>query len=202
MSFLLFPGRKNRFFFLFFLILLLLLFFTHSRWFWQIFYPLHYAEEIWEVSALYSLDPYLLLAIIYVESRFDPVVESRSGARGLMQIMPRTGSWIAESIGFMDYEADVLFDPVTNIFFGSWYLSHLLKSFSGDLNKALAAYNAGTGNVINWLGEDIWDGSWKGIEDIPFQETREYLEKVFFVYRRYEVIYKNGRIGLFHLLNP
>lgn len=183
---------------LLFLFLLLLLFLMHSRWFWQLFYPLHYEEEIQQAAQNYSLDPYLLFAIIYVESRFDPGVESRSGARGLMQIMPRTGAWIAENMGRLEYGEEDLFDPVTNISFGSWYLSHLIKSFSGDLTLALAAYNAGTGNVRSWLWQDIWDGTRKSWEDIPFQETREYLEKVFRIYDTYERVYQRGCKGFFH----
>lgn len=179
------------------LILLLALYVFKSQWLWQLFYPLYYEEEVLTASREHSLDPYLLFAVIYVESKFDPDVESRSGAIGLMQIMPSTGAWIAKRRGITSYHVEDLYDPFTNISFGSWYLSHLLNSFHGQLTPALAAYNAGIGNVLGWIHQETWNGSWEERERIPFSETREYIEKVLSVYSRYESIYCSSRLGFF-----
>lgn len=183
-----------------FLFLFVALYFFQSRWIWHLFYPLHYEREVNVSAHENSLDPYLLFAIIYVESRFHARVESRSGAIGLMQIMPRTGAWIAENKGVLTYSEEDLYDPATNISFGSWYLSHLLQRFHGNLILALAAYNAGTGNVVSWVERGVWDGTWKRRGDIPFGETRAYLEKVFFVYGRYKTIYGSTRLWFFRPL--
>lgn len=178
---------------LFVLFFLFLFFLLSSQWFWQFIYPLDYQEEIMKVAEENSLDPYLILAIIYVESRFNPLVESRSGARGLMQIMPETGAWIAAHRGINNYSAEDLFDPVLNISFGGFYLARLLNIFEGDLTLALAAYNAGTGNVFKWVNSSLWDGSFAHKDTIPFPETREYLEKVFSIYQRYDQIYGSSK---------
>lgn len=190
---------------LFILILLILsllvaLFLLQSRWIWHLFYPLHYEREVYGAADESSLDPYLLFAIIYVESRFNTRVESRSGAKGLMQIMPGTGEWIAEKKGVQNFSEEDLYDPSINISFGSWYLSHLLHHYNENLVLALAAYNAGIGNVNHWITRGIWDGTWESRKSIPFKETEAYIERVFFIYDRYETIY--GSRSLWFFKNP
>lgn len=133
-------------------------------------HPLEYEGTIRAATAEYGVEPTLVAAVIRAESRFDPVVESPQGAYGLMQILPDTADFIAERSGIKgDYR-----DPETNIRMGTWYLSYLQGRYEGDERLVLAAYNSGEGRVDGWLqeGRDIAGG------DIPFEETREYVERV------------------------
>jgi len=116
-----------------------------------------YGELIHEKSQKYGVDPALVAAVIEQESRFRPRAKSQVGARGLMQLMPRTGRWMG---------ADNLYDPEQNIDAGVKYIKYLNKRFNGDLKKTIAAYNAGEGNVKRYRGVP------------PFRETRQYVKKV------------------------
>ena len=157
---------------------------------WQIFYPLHYKEEVYKVAEQYELDPYLLFSIIKVESKFNNRAVSEKGALGLMQIMPTTGAWAAENISYESFDYDDLYDPKVNIKIGAWYLKYLLSEFNNNLIITLAAYNAGQGNVKRWLSTEIWNGSSDKIDNIPFYETKAYVDRVLTNYQRYKNIYK------------
>lgn len=125
----------------------------------------------------YKLDPALLAAVIYQESRFRPRVVSSSGAVGLMQLLPSTARGIALRTGGGGYRDGDLYEPELNVRYGSWYLRHLLDKY-GDERTALAAYTAGQANVDGWLA----DGA-----GIRFSETRHYvsaIESAKQVYRR------------------
>lgn len=148
-------------------------------------YPLEYEEYITQYSAEYDLDPYLVCAVINAESNFHPSVESHKGAVGLMQLMPSTGEWVAGKIGIENYTADVLNDPDVNIRIGCRYLHDLLEQFDGNIDYALAAYNAGPGNVKEWIETDA------ELNDIPYPETENYVKKV----KAFHEIYQ----GLYHL---
>lgn len=143
------------------------------------FYPLDHQPIIAQNSEEYSLDPYLVSALICAESRFKADAVSPKGAVGLMQIMPDTGEWVAGKIGMEGYSRDVLSDPVVNIKLGCWYLNYLNERFSGDIDKVLAGYNAGPSKVTEWAG----DGQ---LTDIPYPETEKYLRIV----KRNHYIYK------------
>jgi len=160
-----------------------------SSWFWRLIYPLEYKEVISHYSGKYELDPYLVSAIIYVESRFVPEACSHKGALGLMQIMPDTGSWIAKELNYRDFKRDQLYDPELNIKFGCWYLANLQYEFGDNLFIILAAYNAGSGNVTNWLKKE-WDGKGDSLVKLPFSETREYVDQVISVYQQYLRLYQ------------
>lgn len=123
-----------------------------------------FSEFINEAAAKYSLDPFLIKSIIKVESDFDPHVSSSKGAQGLMQLIPST----ARMVGCKNS-----FDPRSNILGGSAYLRMMLKRFKGNIEHALASYNAGPGNVDKY----------KGIP--PFRETKNYVKKVKHYYRQY-----------------
>jgi len=110
-----------------------------------------------------NVSPSLVLAIIKVESNFKEDAVSHKGAMGLMQIMPDTASWISEKTGL----SNNAYDAMNNIEMGSWYIKYLLDKYNGDETKALAAYNAGHGNV------DSWDEG-----EIRFPETQGYVKKV------------------------
>jgi soluble lytic murein transglycosylase len=146
-------------------------------------YPLDYEEEIAEWSRTYTINEYLVCAVICAESRFDETAVSPKGAVGLMQIMPDTGEWAAGKIGIEGYSDQMLTDPNTNIRIGCWYLSYLDDKFSGDARKVLAAYNAGPANVQEWLETD------EALENIPFEETENYLERVQRNYEIYKGLY-------------
>jgi soluble lytic murein transglycosylase len=141
---------------------------TEPPWYARIRYPLKYETIIRAHARNYELDPALLAAVIYQESRFDPKAQSSSGALGLMQLLPSTAQGIAIRTGGSRFRVDDLYDPELNVRYGSWYLRHLLRKY-GDEKTALAAYNAGQTNVDRWLAEG---------GGIRFQETRHYVDRV------------------------
>jgi hypothetical protein len=122
-----------------------------------------YGDLIYEKSKKYDVDPALVAAVIEQESRFRPRAKSPVGARGLMQLMPRTGRWMG---------ARNLYDPEQNVDAGVKYIAYLDKRFNGDLKKIVAAYNGGEGNVMRYRGIP------------PFRETRQYVKKVMKNYDR------------------
>ncbi|MCR4318198.1 MAG: lytic transglycosylase domain-containing protein [Planctomycetes bacterium] len=130
-----------------------------------------------EVAAQYGIDPCLLAAVIEVESAGQPDVVSRSGAVGLMQIMPDTAKWLAQTRGW-NHDESRLSDPGYNLHLGSYYLAMLLERHCGDVALALAAYNAGPGNVDKWMNAHPGTNSLELINTYAFTETREYVGKV------------------------
>lgn len=160
-------------------------------------YPLRYAEPAVRYAEANRLDPLLLIAVMRVESRFDPGARSREGAMGLMQLMPETARWAAGQMKLPHVDAEELTDPELNLAIGAWYLASLYDEFNGDPVLALAAYNGGAGNVRRWLAEQKWSGHQETIHDIPFPETRSYVRKVLDVYSIYRWLYAD-RFGLAH----
>lgn len=136
-----------------------------------------------------KVDPYLVFGIIRAESKYQTGARSSVGARGLMQIMPETGQWIASQHGIKDFDPDSLHDPELNIKFGCWYLASLSKEFNGQVPLMVAAYNAGRGTVKQWVDTRTWDGDPEKLEDIPYRETREYVRIVLKNHAAYQVIY-------------
>jgi soluble lytic murein transglycosylase len=118
----------------------------------RLLWPLGFTSVLAEAAAAYGVDPDLIAAVTYAESRFRPDAVSPRGAIGLMQIMPATGSWIAEQMGLPAPTARDLFDAERNVRFGSWYLRYLLDRF-GDVETALRAYNAGPAAAERWRDE-------------------------------------------------
>jgi len=175
---------------LLFLIGCIIIVLINNALFLKLFYPYPHQELIVTSSNEYKVDPYIVLAIIRTESRFFPKANSPVGAKGLMQIMPETGRWIAQQIKMTEFEDDKLYLPNYNIPMGIWYISYLDSVFQGDLIKVLAAYNAGEHKVKRWISEGIWTGRQQDIEQIPYLETREYIDKVLFDYHIYKRIYK------------
>lgn len=153
-------------------------------------YPREYRQVVSEVSENYGLDPLFVYAIIRTESKFDAQAISRSGAKGLMQIMDTTGNWGAELCDIKNYSSDKLFDPRINIQIGCWYIDKLIKQYDGNIEMALAAYNAGSGNVAKWRSNTAYSSDGKTIHTIPFRETDNYVKRVKFVYAIYKLLYK------------
>lgn len=149
-------------------------------------HPLRYEEYIYHYSAKHDLDPYLVMAVIRAESSFASQAVSPVGARGLMQLMPNTESWLAERLGLEQTDA---FNPAHNIRLGTYYLSMLLDMF-GTLDTALAAYNAGMGNVGRWLEDPRYSDDGFNLHTIPFEETRNYVARVNRFWEIYRELYR------------
>ncbi|MBP2637797.1 MAG: mltC 1 [Firmicutes bacterium] len=152
-------------------------------------YPFLYQEAVYTYALERDIDPFLIAGVIRTESKFINGAQSPKGALGLMQIMPETGRWIAEQLGEKDYMTADLSDPDRNIRFGSWYLASLKKEFGGNEVLILAAYNGGRGNVKQWMERYGWTKDFDDIQQIPFKETREYVEKVIYSKNRYRELY-------------
>lgn len=182
--------RRKRWFALVLLVLVLILFYK-SNWLGRLMYPIKYREEIEAASLNSGVDPLLVAAVIRVESNYRPELESPKGAIGMMQVMPDTAQWITERDGIRPYKLEDLKKTAVNIKIGTSYLNYLHQQFQYDTVKAIASYNAGPGNVNKWLGNEIWDGRLETVEDIPFWETRKYVTKVMYYYKKYEEIYSN-----------
>ncbi len=149
-------------------------------------YPLRYEDEITASAATHGVDPYLVAAVIRSESSWDPEASSHQGARGLMQLMPETAQDMVAK-GLVDgkrYSYENLEDPTINIEYGCAYLSYLLAYFNGATDRAIAAYNAGMGNVDGWAKQD------KLLHNaITFPETQAYLVRVNMAKARYQELY-------------
>jgi len=159
--------------------------FLGARW----LYPLPYSESVFAAAARHGLDPLLVAAVIRVESRFHPGAVSAAGARGLMQVLPGTGEWVAGRIGLRGFRAEMLYDPAVNVAIGTWYLAYLRDEFGGSVPASLAAYNAGRQVVAEWLAAGLWDGSERSADRIPFPETRRFVRAVLRDYRVYRLLY-------------
>ncbi|MDP3486935.1 MAG: lytic transglycosylase domain-containing protein [Bacillota bacterium] len=175
------------------ILLLVLLVIVLAPTFWRILYPLPYRASIEKYAIANNLDPRLVAAVIKVESNFRLDATSPKDARGLMQVLPSTGAWIATQIGLPNYNDAMLYDPEVNIRLGCWYLNNLITQFGGQMPVALASYNGGRGNVQNWLSTGIWTGDEADISQIPFSETRGYVWKVLRVYAVYQELYPLSR---------
>jgi soluble lytic murein transglycosylase len=137
--------------------------------------PLSYSDVIRQQAAEKQLDPALVAAVIYAETKFDPRTSS-AGAVGLMQILPQTAKFLARRSGATTFTTADLARPQVNIAYGSYYLRYLLNEYHGSRVLALAAYNGGEANVDRWIAEA--HGAPLSIEEIPFPETRAYVRRV------------------------
>lgn len=155
----------------------------------RLFYPLKYEKHIFAYAEEYRVDPLLVAAVIHTESGFRPTAVSGRGARGLMQVMPDTAIWIAQEIGYTDFSPEMLFEPRYNIELGTWYLANLHRQFNGNTIVSLAAYNGGRGRVARWLEQGTWDGAEDRLDQIPYQETRDFVRRVMKAYQHYRQIY-------------
>jgi soluble lytic murein transglycosylase len=154
-------------------------------------YPLKYEDYILESADATEIDPYLVMAIIRVETKFEPNKESRVGAQGLMQLMPKTVDEIVAKGRFSTTFREDVNDPAINIRLGSWYIAALTREFKGNKVAVMAAYNAGPGNVHRWIKSGIWDGTWQKVHQIPYGETRRYIQRVSWYYDKYKQVYQN-----------
>lgn len=141
-----------------------------------------YSRAIKGYAQKYGVEPELIAAVVRAESSFNPNALSEKGAEGLMQIMPETAEFIAQTIF---YEKDVdLFDWECNLELGTAYLAYLFEKFDGEY-EVLCAYNAGEGRVVAWLNDSAYSSDGKTLDIVPFKETRVYAQKVTDYKKRY-----------------
>ncbi len=141
-------------------------------------------DEINAAGVMFGVDPLLVEAVIKRESNMNPDAVSNKGAVGLMQIMPKTAGEISGQIAFPGYSEDSLKDPAVNTVFGTFYLAKLLAYYDNNLILALAAYNAGIGNVDKWIARDKEIA--KKISRIPFKETKRHVRAIIITYNFYK----------------
>ena len=151
--------------------------------------PLSHQDIIRQQAAEKHLDPALIAAVIYAETKFNPR-PSRVGAQGLMQIMPQTALFLAHRSGATTFTTSDLATPQVNIAYGSYYLRFLLDHFGQSKLLAVAAYNGGQANVDHWAATARATGHRFTLNDIPFPETRSYVAKVLSAQRDYRRTYR------------
>jgi soluble lytic murein transglycosylase len=156
--------------------------------------PLNHASIIREQAAAKHVDPALIAAVIYAESKFEPRPSS-AGAQGLMQILPGTAYYLAHLSGGSSFTASDLATPRINVAYGTYYLRYLLDHYRGDELLAVAAYNGGLANVDKWSAQANAAGGKLTVATIPFPETREYVERVLGAQRAYRASYPS-ELGL------
>lgn len=167
---------------------------TLSREMAELMYPRPHWELIQSLGAEYGLDPYLILALMREESLFNSRAVSRSGARGLMQIMPATGQGIAKNLKVAWTSGDMLFDSETNVRFGVFYLNYLKQRFDGNVVYMLSGYNAGPNATHRWVQGEPNHSLDMFVANIPYAETHHYVTRVLKSYWIYTLLYNPGHV--------
>lgn len=150
-------------------------------------YPQSYSDYVERYCTEYNIDKNLAYAVIHTESGFDSQAVSSLGACGLMQIMPDTFEWLKSKNQNSAVEEDI-FDPETNIHYGIFFLSMLMKEFN-DETLTIAAYHAGMGRVNQWLSDEGLSSDGKTLNSIPFSDTEYYVKKVERTKMVYDTLY-------------
>lgn len=140
-------------------------------------YPVEYSDIIIKYSLENGVPAALTASVVFAESSYRSDVVSSAGAIGLMQIMPGTGEWIAGKYD-EEFTAESLYDPETNVKYGTWYLGFLLDRYSGSVDCAVAAYHAGQGNVDKWLADEAYSLDGATLDSIPFPATATYVQRI------------------------
>jgi soluble lytic murein transglycosylase len=151
---------------------------TLPRVYWEALFPRPYWTELKRFSLSNGLDPYLTASLIRQESEFNPLAVSRANALGLMQLLPKTGKNVAHQESLKHFNASQLFTPAVNLQLGTRYFRGMVDKFGGSFEHALAAYNAGSDRVEEWMGQGPYRDSPEFVESIPFTETREYVQAI------------------------
>jgi soluble lytic murein transglycosylase len=141
-----------------------------SKTYWQALFPFPYETQILQNSKQQQINPLLVISVMRKESTFNPTIDSAVGAVGLMQVVPPTAEWVAAQMGIADYS---LTSPDDNIKIGTWYLKHNHQRYQDDSLLAVASYNAGTGNVNDWIEQYDFQDRDRFVEQIPFPETKD-----------------------------
>ena len=148
------------------------------RPYWEALFPKPYWTDLRKYSVLNGLDPYLVASLIRQESEFNAGALSRANAVGLMQLLPKTGKSVAKQVKLKGYSAPQLYTPAVNLELGTRYFKDMVDKYNGQFEYALAAYNAGTDRVGDWLGQGHYRDPQEFVESIPFTETREYVQAI------------------------
>ena len=148
------------------------------RPYWEALFPRAYWSDLRKYSLANSLDPFLVASLIRQESEFNAGAISRANAVGLMQLLPKTGKTVAKQVKLKGYKAPQLYTPAVNLQLGTRYFKDMVDKYNGQFEYALAAYNAGTDRVADWLGEGHYRDPQEFVESIPFTETREYVQAI------------------------
>ena len=148
------------------------------RPYWEALFPKAYWPDLRKYSELNGLDPYLVASLIRQESEFNAAAISRANAVGLMQLLPKTGKTVAKQVKLKGYSAPQLYTPAVNLELGTRYFKEMVDKYNGQFEYALAAYNAGTDRVGDWLGQGHYRDAQEFVESIPFTETREYVQAI------------------------
>ncbi len=152
-------------------------------------YPMPFGAELVEATRALNEDPLFVAAMIYQESRWQAGAQSSASARGLLQVIPDTGRWVANRLGDRNFTPADLYRPLTSLQYGTYYLDYCLDEFDDNPYQAIAAYNGGPGNARRWAADDpdLF------VEQITFAETRSYVELVYTHYHAYVRAYGDGR---------
>jgi soluble lytic murein transglycosylase len=148
------------------------------RPYWEALFPKAYWNDLRKYSVLNGLDPYLVASLVRQESEFNALALSRANAVGLMQLLPNTGKTVAKQVKLKGYSAPQLYTPAVNLELGTRYFKEMVDKYNGQFEYALAAYNAGTDRVGDWLGQGHYRDPQEFVESIPFTETREYVQAI------------------------
>jgi soluble lytic murein transglycosylase len=151
---------------------------TLPREYWDALFPRPYWSDLKRFSVANGLDPYLVASLIRQESEFNPVAVSRANAVGLMQLLPRTGKLVAHQVAMKRYNPSQLYTAPVNLELGTRYFRGMVDKFGGSFEEALAAYNAGSDRVEEWMGQGKYRDAAEFVESIPFTETREYVQAI------------------------
>ncbi len=176
---------------MFFIFLIVFIFNRIAKILARQYFKLENSKVIEHYSEIYDVDPYLVCAIIHTESKFKQYAVSSKGASGYMQLMEKTAEWGASEIGIDNYSFDKIFEADINIQIGVWYINSLSRQFK-NIDVVIASYNGGSGNVTKWLNDEKYSLDNESLYEIPFEETKEYVERVNFAYKVYKTLYKGA----------
>jgi len=152
-------------------------------------YPIQYSEYVEEYSKENNIDPYMIYSIIKAESNFNPNVKSQSNAIGLMQLLETTAIEMSNITDENNITEKELYEPEINIKLGVLYYAYLVDRYKGNNILALTAYNAGMGNLDEWISQGIIKSDGSDIENIPYKETNNYVRKILRDYQLYIKLY-------------
>ena len=157
--------------------------------YWQLVFPRPYWQALASDAQSQGLDPYLVTSLVRQESEFNPGAVSRANAYGLMQLLPSTGKQMAKQEGERRFNASELFDPTENLRLGTAYLRQNIDHYGGQVEYALAAYNAGDGPVRQWIASGDYKDIPEWVESIPYTETRDYVQSILRNREVYRAVY-------------
>ena len=162
------------------------------QWAWSVLFPKPYWGDLTRYSNANGLDPYLVASLIRQESEFNPQAVSRANAWGLMQLLPHVGKDLAKEVRMRRFSQEQLTDPSVNLELGTRYFKHMVDSFGGHVEYALAAYNAGADRVKTWQAQGPYRDIHEFVESIPFTETREYVQAIMRNATVYRLLYSGN----------